>query len=102
MQTGTTIGRLAGASALDEDVGCAWTTPASGSSVPIAEHGVPLYTDARHYTAAGIPTVLYGAGPRTLGESHGHAADEQLRLSDLRNATATVACSLASLLGAEA
>jgi acetylornithine deacetylase/succinyl-diaminopimelate desuccinylase-like protein len=68
--------------------------------VPIAEHGVPLYTDARHYTAAGIPTVLYGAGPRTLGEAHGHAADEQLRLSDLRNATATVACTLASLLGA--
>jgi acetylornithine deacetylase/succinyl-diaminopimelate desuccinylase family protein len=69
--------------------------------VPITEHGVPLYTDARHYTAAGIPTVLYGAGPRTLGEAHGHAADEQLRLSDLRNATATVACTLASLLGAE-
>jgi acetylornithine deacetylase/succinyl-diaminopimelate desuccinylase family protein len=69
--------------------------------VPIAEHGVPLYTDARHYTAAGIPTVLYGAGPRTLGEAHGHAADEQLRLSDLRRATATVACTLASLLGAE-
>lgn len=67
---------------------------------PIAEHGVPLYTDARHYAAAGIPTVLYGAGPRTLGEAHGHAADEQLRLSDLRNATATVACTLASLLDA--
>jgi acetylornithine deacetylase/succinyl-diaminopimelate desuccinylase-like protein len=67
----------------------------------IAEHGVPLYTDARHYTAAGIPTVLYGAGPRTLGEAHGHAADEQLRLSDLRMATATVACTLAALLGAE-
>jgi acetylornithine deacetylase/succinyl-diaminopimelate desuccinylase-like protein len=67
--------------------------------VPIGEHGVPLYTDARHYTAAGIPTVLYGAGPRTLGEAHGHAADEQLRLSDLRSATATIACTLASLLG---
>jgi len=68
---------------------------------PIAEHGVPLYTDARHYTAANIPTVLYGAGPRTLGEAHGHAADEQLRLTDLRNATATVACALASLLGSK-
>jgi acetylornithine deacetylase/succinyl-diaminopimelate desuccinylase-like protein len=65
---------------------------------PIAEHGVPLYTDARHYTAAGIPTVLYGAGPRTLAEAHGHAADEQLRLEDLRRATATVACTLADLL----
>jgi acetylornithine deacetylase/succinyl-diaminopimelate desuccinylase-like protein len=65
---------------------------------PIKDHGVPLYTDARHYTAAGIPTVLYGAGPRTLAEAHGHAADEQLRLEDLRRATATVACALADLL----
>jgi acetylornithine deacetylase/succinyl-diaminopimelate desuccinylase family protein len=67
---------------------------------PIAEHGVPLYTDARHYTAAGIPTVLYGAGPRTLAEANGHAADEKLRLEDLRRATKTVAAALAQLLGA--
>jgi acetylornithine deacetylase/succinyl-diaminopimelate desuccinylase-like protein len=70
--------------------------------VPIAEHGVPLYTDARHYAAAGIPTVLYGAGPRTLGEAHGHAADERLRLNDLRRATATVAATLVELLSNEA
>ena len=68
--------------------------------VPIAEHGVPLYTDARHYAAAGIPTVLYGAGPRTLAEANGHAADECLRLDDLRRATATVAYALAELLAA--
>ncbi len=67
-------------------------------AVPIEEHGVPLYTDARHYTAAGVPTVLYGAGPRTLGEANGHAADECLRLRDLRGATVTVACALAELL----
>jgi acetylornithine deacetylase/succinyl-diaminopimelate desuccinylase-like protein len=67
---------------------------------PIAEQGVPLYTDARHYAAAGIPTVLYGAGPRTLAEARGHAADEQLRLADLRRATAVVACAVAELLGA--
>jgi acetylornithine deacetylase/succinyl-diaminopimelate desuccinylase-like protein len=65
---------------------------------PIAEAGVPLYTDARHYTEAGIPTVLYGAGPRTLAEAHGHAADECLRLNDLRKATKTVACTLLELL----
>lgn len=65
---------------------------------PIAEHGVPLYTDARHYANAGIPTVLYGAGPRTLAEANGHAADECLRLNDLRGATATVACTLAEIL----
>jgi acetylornithine deacetylase/succinyl-diaminopimelate desuccinylase-like protein len=67
--------------------------------VPIAEHGVPLYTDARHYAKAGIPTVLYGAGPRTLAEANGHAADECLRLNDLRRATATVACAIAEILG---
>jgi acetylornithine deacetylase/succinyl-diaminopimelate desuccinylase-like protein len=66
--------------------------------VPIAEHGVPLYTDARHYANAGIPTVLYGAGPRTLAEANGHAADECLRLNDLRGATATVACAIAEIL----
>jgi acetylornithine deacetylase/succinyl-diaminopimelate desuccinylase-like protein len=70
--------------------------------VDIAEHGVPLYTDARHYTAAGIPTVLYGAGPRTLAEANGHAADEKLRLEDLRRATKTVAAALAELLATRA
>jgi len=68
--------------------------------MPIGEHGVPLYTDARHYAAAGIPTVLYGAGPRTLAEAHGHAADECLQLDDLRRATATVTAMLIDLLSA--
>jgi acetylornithine deacetylase/succinyl-diaminopimelate desuccinylase-like protein len=71
-------------------------------NVAIEEHGVPLYTDARHYTAAGIPTVLYGAGPRTLQEANGHGADENLRLADLRAATGVVACALAQMLRAEA
>jgi len=66
--------------------------------VAIGEHGVPLYTDARHYSEFGVPTVLYGAGPRTLGEANGHGADECLRLNDLRRATATVACTLADVL----
>jgi acetylornithine deacetylase/succinyl-diaminopimelate desuccinylase-like protein len=66
--------------------------------VPISVHGVPLYTDARHYSTAGIPTVLYGAGPRTLQEANGHGADECLRLNDLRKATAVVALTLADLL----
>ena len=66
--------------------------------VPIAETGVPLYTDARHYTTAGIPTVLYGAGPRTLQEANGHGADENLRLNDLKRATCVVALTLADLL----
>jgi hypothetical protein len=33
---------------------------------PIPTYGVPLCTDARHDAATGVPTVLYGAGPRTL------------------------------------
>lgn len=66
--------------------------------VPINVHGVPLYTDARHYSTAGIPTVLYGAGPRTLQEANGHGADECLRLNDLKKATAVVALTLADLL----
>jgi acetylornithine deacetylase/succinyl-diaminopimelate desuccinylase-like protein len=67
---------------------------------PIAEHGVPIYTDARHYTTAGIPAVLYGAGPRTLQEANGHGANECLRLEDLRHATQAVTCALADLLTA--
>lgn len=66
--------------------------------VPIVADGVPLYTDARHYSAAGIPTVLYGAGPRSLLEANGHRADERLVLEDLRKATQIVALTLAELL----
>jgi acetylornithine deacetylase/succinyl-diaminopimelate desuccinylase-like protein len=74
---------------------------AEALGVPVGEQGVPLYTDGRHYAAAGIPTVLYGAGPRTLGEANGHAADENLRLEDLRGATLAVAGALFDLLCAQ-
>jgi acetylornithine deacetylase/succinyl-diaminopimelate desuccinylase-like protein len=67
-----------------------------GEAVPV--YGVPLYTDARHYTKRGIPTILYGAGPRTLMEARGHNSDENLRLEDLRKATTVVALALADLL----
>ncbi|MBP2228662.1 acetylornithine deacetylase/succinyl-diaminopimelate desuccinylase-like protein [Azospirillum agricola] len=67
--------------------------------VPVARNGIPLYTDARHYSEAGIPTVLYGAGPRDLLEANGHRADEKLVLEDLRKATLVVARVLAELLG---
>ena len=66
--------------------------------VPVLPTGVPLYTDARHYAAAGIPTVLYGAGPRSILEANAHGADEHLKLSDLRAATEIVALSLSDLL----
>lgn len=60
--------------------------------------GVPLYTDARHYSAAGIPTVLYGAGPRTILDANAHAADEHIKLSDLKSATKIVEATLRELL----
>jgi acetylornithine deacetylase/succinyl-diaminopimelate desuccinylase-like protein len=69
-----------------------------GEDIPT--HGVPLYTDARHYSAAGVPTVLYGAGPRTLAEANGHRADESLALDDLHKATEVIALALHDLLTA--
>ena len=65
---------------------------------PIPAGGVPIYTDARLYSAAGIPTVLYGAGPHSLLEANGHRADERLVLEDLRKATQVVALTLMELL----
>ena len=61
---------------------------------------MPLYTDARLYAEAGIPTIAYGAGPRSFLEANGHRADERLRLSDLDAATSIVALSLADILAA--
>jgi acetylornithine deacetylase/succinyl-diaminopimelate desuccinylase family protein len=67
-----------------------------GEEIPA--NGVPIYTDARLYSAAGIPAVLYGAGPHSLLEANGHRADEKLELGDLRKATQVVALTLADLL----
>ncbi len=66
--------------------------------IDILPEGTPIYCDARHYSEAGIPTILYGAGPRSLLEANGHRADEHLRLADLLNATKVVALSVADLL----
>ena len=60
--------------------------------------GVPLYTDARHYAAAGIPVVLYGAGPRSIEEANAHRADERLPLDDLHKATEVISLTLFDLL----
>jgi len=65
----------------------------------VRAHGVPIYTDARLYAAAGIPTVLYGAGPHSLLEANGHRADERLKLEDLYRATEVVALAILDLLG---
>jgi len=65
---------------------------------PVEAKGVPLYTDARHYADAGVPIILYGAGPHTIEEANAHRADERLPLSDLHKATEVVALTLADLL----
>lgn len=67
----------------------------------VKSHGSPLYTDARLYSAAGIPTVLYGAGPHTLLEANGHRADEKLKLDDLYKATLVVTLAIHDLLGSQ-
>ncbi|WP_053362589.1 ArgE/DapE family deacylase [Bacillus sp. FJAT-27251] len=61
-------------------------------------HGVPLYTDARHFAESGIPVVLFGVGPRNLLEANGHRADEHVRIEDLLKATKIVALTLYDLL----
>ncbi|MDN4586961.1 peptidase M20 [Xenophilus aerolatus] len=65
---------------------------------PIAAMGTPLYTDVRLYGEAGIPGVIYGAGPRTVLESHAKRNDERIDLEDLRRATKVIARTLADLL----
>ena len=66
--------------------------------VKIRAMGTPLYTDMRLYAEAGVPGVIYGAGPRTVLESNAKRADEHLELEDLRRATKVIARSLRDLL----
>jgi acetylornithine deacetylase/succinyl-diaminopimelate desuccinylase-like protein len=68
----------------------------------IAVTATPLYTDARLYGEAGVPVVLYGAGPRTILEANAKRADENLLQDDLRRATKVVAATLAELLAPDA
>jgi acetylornithine deacetylase/succinyl-diaminopimelate desuccinylase family protein len=69
-----------------------------GEDIP--QVGTPLYADARLYGEAGVPTVMYGAGPRTVLESNAKRADEHVMLEDLRRATKVIARTLRDLLGA--
>ena len=65
---------------------------------PIPAMGTPLYTDVRLFAERGIPGVIYGAGPRTVLESHAKRADERVSLDDVRKATKVVARTLLDLL----
>lgn len=86
---------LPGSEALTEAL-CRRATEIMGEAV--TAKGVPLYTDARHYAAAGVPIALFGAGPHTIEEANAHRADECLPLSDLHKATEVVTLALADLL----
>jgi succinyl-diaminopimelate desuccinylase len=68
-----------------------------GEEIPTS--GTPLYTDVRLYCEAGIPAVMYGAGPRTISEGNVKGVDEHIVLEDLRKATKVVARALFDLLG---
>jgi succinyl-diaminopimelate desuccinylase len=67
-----------------------------GQQIPAM--GTPLYADVRLYAEAGVPGVLYGAGPRSVLESRAKQADERLELEDLRRATQVIARTLLDLL----
>ena len=86
---------VAGSERLSELL-CQHATDIMGEQVQ--SHGVPLYTDARHYAKAGIPTVLYGAGPHSILEANAHGADEHLNLDDLCKSTEVVALTLLDVL----
>ncbi|PEQ94704.1 peptidase M20 [Bacillus sp. AFS006103] len=65
----------------------------------LAINGVPIYADARHFYEKGIPTIMFGVGPKRLEDANGHRADENIRLEDLVDATKIIACTLYDLLG---
>lgn len=75
---------------------CEEATRVMGETV--TTKGMPLYTDARHYAEAGVPIVLFGAGPHSIEQANAHRANECLQLDDLRKATEAVAAALARLL----
>ncbi|MDQ0199596.1 ArgE/DapE family deacylase [Neobacillus ginsengisoli] len=82
-------------SPLVQSISANWTE-IIGGELPVG--GSPLYTDARHFAEAGIPVVLFGAGPRTLLEANGHRADEHVKIDDLVKSTKIVALALYDLL----
>ena len=104
---GAALGVLLLAAALRPNpaqAGLAATVQRHASAVfaePIRLSASPLYTDARHYGEAGLPVVLYGAGPRTLLQANAKRADENILLADLRRATIVIARVLLDLLGAD-
>lgn len=51
----------------------------------VCVEGSPLYTDARHFSAQGIPTVCYGVGRSDIETSGAHGTDEFVYEEDFIN-----------------
>ena len=65
---------------------------------PVPAVGTPAVHRCAPVCGARHPGVIYGAGPRTVLESHAKRADERLQLEDLRRATKVIARALRDLL----
>lgn len=63
-----------------------------------ATRGLGYDHEGRHYAAAGIPTVMYGAAPLDVAAAGLHGPDENLVLDDLRLATEVLALAAMDLL----
>lgn len=72
-------------------------TAVSGEEMRV--RGLPFVTDARHYTAHGIPTVIYGGGSRAYIRDRERTPGQVLALDDLRLGTEVTALAVASFLG---
>ncbi len=62
------------------------------------EYGVSHETPARHYANAGVPAILYGAGPDFLEPPMSVGPDEFLELDDLRISTEVLSKAMADWL----
>lgn len=87
---------LAGTKLLIDALRSNWSDIIHEGELPV--EGVPIYADARHFTEAGVPAIMFGAGPRTLEEANGHRADEHVLLADMSKAVRITACTLYDLL----
>jgi succinyl-diaminopimelate desuccinylase len=56
---------------------------------PVATSGVPIFTDARWFAGAGIPTVMFGVGYADPAEGNGHGPDENAGVAEIE-ATARI------------
>lgn len=67
-----------------------------GHHVPAG--GIPIYTDARIFADAGIPTVLFGAGQPDLTAAGINGVDESVSVSDVEHTVEIVARVVARVL----